>query len=273
MTVDERKVSAKRSTVPGRPIAVLRQAARVGLDLLFPPRCPTCGEAGAGGQLPLCAACTREIEAERATPSCPTCADSVALYEVSEGQCRECRRRPVRVVGSVRVGHYRGRLAHLVRSYKYHRRVELEGLLANWLAEAIEAAPWRDRVEAVVPVPTHWTRRFAQPFYPAEQLTAALVRSTSLPPARILRRVRAGPHQIGLSYKARVENVHGAFALRRGVTLNNARLLLIDDVKTTGATIDECARVLLRSGASDVYAATVVKAGWSRSTGQAIMEM
>jgi predicted amidophosphoribosyltransferase len=74
----------------------------------------------------------------------------------------------------------------------------------------------------------------------------------------VLRRVRGGPHQIGLSHSQRVENVRGAFAMARGVTLRGARLLLVDDVMTTGATLNECAKVLRRGGAAEVYAAVVL---------------
>ena len=155
-----------------------------------------------------------------------------------------------------------------VRSYKYGRREELEPLLGNWLLEAIEASSWRDRIEAIVPVPTHWRRRIKQSVYPAERLASFVADRTDLPQLPILRRTRAGPHQIGLSYTARVKNVRGAFAVRSGVSLNKARLLIIDDVKTTGATVDECARVLRRAGASELYAATIVKAGWLHALGE-----
>jgi ComF family protein len=196
----------------------------------------------------------------------------VALYEVSNGRCSECRRRPVRVTGSVRVGPYRvgsycGPLGHLLRAYKYHRREELEPLLGGWLAEVVEAAPWRNRVEAVVPVPTHWRRRIMRPFYPAERLASFVAKRMGLPLVPILRRTRTGPKQIGLSYTNRVINVHGAFAVRPGVSLDNTRLLIVDDVKTTGATINECARVLRRAGAAELYAAFVVRAGWQQALG------
>ena len=172
------------------------------------------------------------------------------------------------MLGSVRVGHYHACLGHLVRSYKYRRRDELEPMLGGWLLEAIEAAPWRDRIEAIVPVPTHWRRRITRPVYPAERLASFVADRTGLPQMPILRRTRAGPHQIGLSYTARVKNVRGAFALRSGISLNKARLLIIDDVRTTGATIDECAKVLRSAGASELYAATIVKAGWLHALGR-----
>lgn len=97
-----------------------------------------------------------------------------------------------------------------------------------------------------------------------------MARRLNLPLVRVLRRTRAGPHQIGLSYTARAANVRGAFAMRPGVELRDARLLLIDDVRTTGATINECAKVLQASGAAEVYAAVVVAVGIDGPTGVAI---
>ena len=134
-------------------------------------------------------------------------------------------------------------------------------LLGGWLVEAIETAPWRERIEAVVSVPTHWKRRFNRPFHAADALASVVARKVSLPHVPVLRRVRAGPRQIGLSHTERSANVRGAFSIRKGVTLRNARLLLIDDVRTTGATLEECAKVLRRGGAAEVYAAVVLRVG------------
>jgi ComF family protein len=162
------------------------------------------------------------------------------------------------------------RIGQLLRTYKFHAREELGPLLGSWLANVIAGAPWRDRVEGIVAVPTHWRRRIQRPFHAADDLAAIVAEHTALPRLPILKRTRAGPHQIGLNYEERVRNVRGAFALRRGVKLRDTRLLLIDDVKTTGATINECARVLREDGAAEVYAAVVVIAGWNRDTGHGL---
>ena len=205
---------------------------------------------------------------ERREPACPTCGSAVAPFEVSEGRCRECRQRPARVSGTVRVGPYKAYLGQAVRAFKYKGREELGTVLGGWLAKAVEQAPWRERVEAIVSVPTHWRRRLTRPFHAAEPLASVVGRQAGLPRVPILRRVRAGPRQIGLSHTERAKNVLGAFAIRKGVTLRRARLLLIDDVRTTGATIEECAKVLRRNGAAEVYAAVIVTVGWARPGAQ-----
>jgi ComF family protein len=152
-------------------------------------------------------------------------------------------------------------LGVLLRSYKYHAREELGPLLGGWLADVVTNTPWLEHVEAIVSVPTHWTHRLTRPLYAADAIAAVAARQTGLPHVPILRRVRGGKHQIGLTYTERVANVRGVFAIRRRVTLHSARLLLIDDVKTTGATLNECARVLREGGAEVVYAAVIVTAG------------
>ncbi len=217
----------------------------------------------------LCAQCTAAILRERSQRACPRCAASVAKYEVSDGRCAGCRRRRPRVAGTVRVGTYtveagNAGLGVLLRSYKYDAREELGPTLGGWLGDVVSKAPWVEHVEAIVSVPTHWTHRLARPLYVPAAIAAVVARQTGLPHVPVLRRVRGGKHQIGLTYTERVANVRGVFAIRRHVTLQNARLLLIDDVKTTGATLNECARVLREGGAEKIYAAVIVTAGFGQ---------
>lgn len=242
---------------------MFRRAAYSVLDLAFPPLCKACGRPPDSTGNKFCKDCAAAIDKDRRRPSCPTCAATVAPYEVSDGQCSDCRARPQRVAGTVRVGGYHSPVGQLIRALKYQGREALQPLLGEWLADVVDAAPWLGRVEAVVSVPTHWRRRLTRSIYPAEPFGSSVAARTRLPHLPILRRVRAGPHQTGLSYTARAANVRRAFALRRGVILRNARLLLVDDVRTTGATINECARVLRRGGAEEVYAAVVVRVGFS----------
>ncbi|MGD2107970.1 MAG: double zinc ribbon domain-containing protein [Phycisphaerae bacterium] len=234
--------------------------ARRAVDLLFPARCPLCAGPAEGQTTtaPLCADCVPIVQQDRDREACPRCAASVAPYEVTDGRCRWCRRRRVRVRGTVRVGEYSRGVGELVRLFKYRGQERLGCSLGLWLADAARGASWLDRVEAVVSVPTHWRRSLRWPVHAADALAAIVARDIRLPHLPVLHRIKAGPHQIGLSYLDRRRNVRGAFALRRGVALHGARLLLVDDVKTTGATINECAKILRQGGAGEVYAAVLV---------------
>jgi len=203
----------------------------------------------------MCVSCDDAIAKLCGEPACPTCGRGVANYEVNNSLCSDCRHKKPRVDGTVRVGPYADIMQPLVRAFKYQGQEDLLQLFGPKLVNEISQAPWFGRVEAVAMVPTHWRRRMRRPFYAPAALADYVSRSCHLPLVPILKRTRCGPHQIGLSYSARVQNVHGAFALRNGVQLSKARILLIDDVKTTGATMDECARILRRNGVAEVYAA------------------
>ena len=156
-------------------------------------------------------------------------------------------------------------MAHLVKSYKYRGREEIGPILGNWLSKIIQQTHWFDRIEGIVSVPTHWKHRVNRPLYAADKLASFVSDSTGWPHLKILKRTRAGPHQMNLAFKERQQNVRGAFAMQKGITMNGARLLLIDDVKTTGATLEECAKILRKAGAAEIYAAVVVKVDWTGS--------
>jgi ComF family protein len=239
-------------------------------DTLFPSRCLSCRSTEQTDGLGLCGDCRGETLVERSVPSCPRCGASVAEFEVHEGRCGHCRDLRLRVDRMARVGPYSGTLLRLLRAYKYHRHEPAADVLGAWLLTAVRGQPWLDQLEAIVPVPTHWTRRIWRPYYPADVLAQRLAAELKLPLAPLLRRVRAGPRQVGLSHTARVQNVRGAFSLRRGIKLDSARLLLVDDVRTTGATLEECAKVLTQGGAAQVYGAVVVTVGWQHLEGQPI---
>jgi len=264
----------KTQTIPpGSPNTVgtrgmIGRFASHALDLVFPARCSLCSnpiQGHSSGQS-LCVECDALIHKERLYPACPMCGVSVAPFEVSDGRCRQCRPKRPRTRGTVRVGEYRGALAQLVRLYKYRGQERLGPVLGAWLAEGVRLAPWFDRVEGLVAVPTHWRRRMQRPMHAADALAELVGRQTGLPYISVLRRVRAGRHQIGLSYLDRKENVKGAFDIRPGVQLHRARLLLIDDVKTTGATLNECAKILRRAGAAEIYAGVAVVVQWDPQT-------
>lgn len=232
------------------------------VDVVYPPRCRGCGVWGAVDADDLCPSCTVRVLVQIAGPCCPRCGSEVAQFELSEGRCHECRTRSAAVVQTARVGPYEGSLRELLRAYKFHGREGLARLLSRWLSLAIQSHDWLGRIDAVTFVPSHWRHRLAKPLYPARLLAAQAANQLSLPFVPLLRRIHARTHQIGLSYTARQANVRGAFAMAGGVQLSDARLLLIDDVRTTGATLEECARVLREGGASEVFAAVICKADW-----------
>lgn len=237
------------------------------VDLVFPPKCHLCYEVMTEHQNDFCSSCLSDLEEQWDEPSCPRCAASVAPFEVARDKkgrmgCSECRDESLKIDKTVRVGAYQDGLGYLVRQFKYRGREELGPTLGKWLSQIVQQAEWIDRIEAVASVPTHWKHRLSRPLHGAEKLADVVADRLGIPHVPILRRVRAGPHQINLSAAQRIVNVRGAFALQRSVSLRDTRLLLIDDVKTTGATLEECAKVLRKAGAAEIYAAVLVKVNW-----------
>jgi predicted amidophosphoribosyltransferase len=161
----------------------------------------------------------------------------------------------------VRVGRYGGTAGALVRQWKFGERADIEPILCDWLADGVAAATWADRIEAVTFVPTHWRRMIRGRPQLARALARGVARRIDRPCVNLLRRTRSGPRQVGLSYAQRWENVRGAFALRPGTRLAAARVLIVDDVRTTGATLEECARAIRRGDRQcEVYAAVAARA-------------
>jgi ComF family protein len=248
----------------------LRRTAGALIDLVFPPQCLICGAVPDADGIRFCGECERTIARERAQPACPRCAASVAAYEVREGRCSDCRGLRPHVAAMVRVGPYGKLLGHMLRRYKYKDRGDFGTVLSRWLAESVGRAPWLGQVEVVTCVPGHWSRRLIRPTYPAYELATSIARRLDLPFATLIRRTRLGPSQVGLTHAQRVVNVRGAFQVRRGIRFSKANVLIIDDVRTTGATLNECAKVLRRAGADKVFAAVVVRAHPERLASQSL---
>jgi ComF family protein len=243
-----------------------RKILRSLVDVVFPPRCLACTRPLETSENFLCEPCDATIDLLAKHRACPTCASDVAEHALSNDCCRHCRSGPHLVSGTVRGAPYRSTVGDLLRGYKYDGREELEPLMVELLASAIDQAPWRDQIEAIVAVPTHWRRRLSRSIHAAETLALAVASRLQLPTVSALRRVRSGPHQVGLSFAKRAENVRGAFAKAPGVTLHAPTILLVDDVRTSGATMNECARVLRKAGAERVYAAVVARVGFEEKS-------
>jgi ComF family protein len=158
---------------------------------------------------------------------------------------------------------YEGALRDIIHAFKYGARRSLAAPLAALMRTQADAVHLFDGVDAIVPVPLHRVRQRTRGFNQAEDLARAL--QLRAPVLRALRRIRATPPQTALPAAQRHRNVRGAFALARRVEavpgLLEARcVLLVDDVSTTGATLEACARVLKAGGVQEVRAITAGRA-------------
>ena len=149
-----------------------------------------------------------------------------------------------------------GPLRELIHLYKYGKVQTLAGPLSDLLASAL---PRDQRFDAVAPAPLHWRRRWLRGFNQAGLLARGLSKRTGIPLLRALRRIRSTETQAGLSNTARRRNVTGAFQARRRAAITGKRILLVDDVMTTGSTGAACAIALKRAGAAHVTLLTVAR--------------
>lgn len=229
------------------------------LDVVYPRGCLLCGAAVDGESAFFCTGCERKLRYERAQPVCPRCGHGVGPFGVREGYCFMCRRGKPHLDRLARVGPYRGATGKLVRVFKYAHRDELGGHLGTLLAEAIDLTDWAASADALVYVPTHWRHSIGRAYYAPKVLARSVARFTGLPQAPVLRRVAAGPSQLAVPRSQRARNIRGQFGVIPGARVRGARLCLLDDVSTTGATLNECARVLKKAGAAAVYGAVLAK--------------
>ena len=148
----------------------------------------------------------------------------------------------------------------LVHALKYGDRLDLAPMMGRWMATA--GRPLTAEADAIIPVPLHWRRYWARRFNQSALLAEAIAKASQVPLVLgALKRVKATPQQVGLSQSARALNVQGAFRVSPSgkAAVAGRRLILVDDVITTGATVDACARALLRAGAAEVNVLTFAR--------------
>jgi len=153
-------------------------------------------------------------------------------------------------------GSYEEELRELIHLFKYGRIRTLAGALGRLLVRAL---PVGERFDAVVPVPLHWWKRWQRGFNQSDLLARHVARRLMVPVKRCVRRVKRTGAQAGLTNAKRRSNVAGAFRAKGGRPLEGLRVLLIDDVMTTGATASACARALKSGGAKYVALLTVAR--------------
>jgi len=234
----------------------MKQYAASLLDAVCPNWCELCnGEIKGAGCV--CTACAIELGSRFHQPFCKRCGASIGPFGSSD-PCSNCPPHRPAFDCVIRVAAYEGQWRTLIQRFKYTtRRRQLE-LLADELAGAIQRSDLYDTIDACTVTPTCWRHRLARPFYPAEHLAALTAKRCRIPLARLLGR-RFSPHQTGLTATARIANVRGKFFLLPGRRLIGARICLIDDVLTTGATVSQCARVLKSAGAAHVCVAVLAR--------------
>lgn len=243
--------SQERASLAARGWYGMRAAFRFALDVALPPLCPSCREPlgdGAG----LCASCWSKLSLIE-PPYC-TRLGIPFTYDPGPGLLSmEAIANPPSYDRARAAVRYDDVARALVHAFKYGDRLDLAPMMGRWMARA--GRELVDGADALVPVPLHWRRLWARRFNQSAALAAAIGGPAEVPVLHgALNRVRATPQQVGLSKAQRADNMQGAFrvAPERKADIAGRRLVLVDDVLTSGATAEASARALLRAGAAHV---------------------
>lgn len=224
------------------------------VDLVFPPRCPLCG-AGIAGQTGLCAGCWNEL-AIPGEPCCELCQRPFGASMPDGSICAPCLASPPRHDGIAAGTLYNDASRKLVLTFKHGGRIALAPMLARFMLARLPQAVGPGWL--VVPVPLHrwrlWRRGYNQAALLSREL--ARVRGANLLVDGLVRRKQTPPLG-GLGRKARARALSGAIAInpRRAARIKGARIVLVDDVLTSGATTSACVSALKRAGAAEVVIA------------------
>lgn len=228
--------------------------------LLWPAVCANCGDRIIKTGESLCGMCWNQLLTCTAGDYCPRCGRDASLYGLVAGACAACRQQDLYFDGIARAGVYTEAMQQMILAFK-HDRTELASVLGPLADAALQGSRFYSDIELFAPVPLHWTRRLRRGYNQSYLIAKRL----SHPRARIctdlvrVRRTRAQP--VAATIPARARNVAGAFAVREDHRFAGKAVCLVDDIKTSGATLNECAKTLKDAGASRVYALVLAVAG------------
>jgi ComF family protein len=234
------------------------------LDLLYPPICALCRVNLSDGRA-LCGPCDQDLP-RLSFPFCQRCGEAFQGQIEDEFVCPNCSDLKF-AFEFARASLVRDeRTLEMIHRFKYSRELHLAKDLGRLATESFAdprltislAERW-----PLVPVPLHRQRLQHRHFNQAEEICRVLARHTGLPQIKALKRIRPTEHQTRLSRAQRMENLRGAFAMtragRRQIEKSPAGVVLVDDVFTTGSTVDECSKILRRAGFQKVFVITVMR--------------
>lgn len=228
--------------------------------LLWPAVCSGCGGSVFEGDNNLCRNCWDELLGCTGGDYCRRCGKDVSRYAIINGSCPDCQGTEIYFDGIARGGVYKDALQRMILSFK-NGRTELDTVLGFLGNAALEGSGFINEIELFVPVPLHWTRRLIRGYNQSLIIAGKLRRSSAKINNELVRIRRTRSQPTMASAAARARNVSGAFGVRRGHSFGGRKVCLVDDIKTTGATLNECAKTLKQAGAEKVFALVLAVAG------------
>jgi ComF family protein len=236
----------------------MNAAGRALISLLYPPCCEACGGAVEHPRY-LCDACAAGAVRIQA-PFCNVCSEPFRGAIGGPFTCANCAGRRFHFTCAAACYRSEGVVRDFIHRFKYGREYRLRHPLAAWAAEALDDERIRKgRVDALVPVPLFRARQRHREFNQAAEVARLVGKRAGIPVSDCLLRTRNTTSQVMRDRKMRMENLRNAFAMRNSVDVRGRHLVLVDDVLTTGSTLDECALVLLEAGAASVRGITVAR--------------
>jgi len=247
-----------------RALTLTRQASGFALQslnqLLWPAACINCRENICETDNGLCNKCWNELLVCTGADYCPRCGRDASRAAQLEGLCPDCQGKEIHFDQIARAGIYAQSLQKMILDFK-NGKTELDSVLGFLANSALQGSGFYNDIELFVPVPLHWSRRLARGYNQSQVLIKKLKHPTA--PIRTnlvrIRRTKAQPTMT--SPTARARNVAGAFAVRCGHDFTGRKICIVDDIKTTGATLNECAKTVKQAGAAKVFALVLAVAG------------
>ncbi len=240
-----------------------RQVVRFALEgfnhLLWPAVCDCCGTSILESDKRLCRDCWDELLECTAGDYCPGCGKDASKYAIIDGRCANCQNAKLHFDGIARGGVYDGTLRDLILAFKFHDRTEFAANLNVLADSALQGSVFRDEIDMLVPVPLHWRRMIGRG-YNQSHIICKGMQSPSVRVNTDLVRIRYTQRQWNLSPAKRRKNVAGAFAVRKDHNFSGKNICLVDDITTSYATLNECAKTLKAAGAEKVFACVVAVA-------------
>src|SRR5947208_87716 len=228
-------------------------------SLLYPPVCAICRANVRAGEY-LCDECEAKV-VRIVAPFCQKCSEPFEGAITGEFTCANCAHRTIHFDAAVAAYRSRGIVRQIIHDFKYGHQIHLRHLVTRWLTAAFDDPRLRGRrFDVIIPVPLHPARKRERGFNQASLLAELLSAQISIQSKPLLERIRYTTTQTALDRTERMENLHNAFRLRKNTNVRDLRVLLIDDVLTTGSTLNECARILKGAGAISAHAATAARA-------------
>jgi competence protein ComFC len=230
------------------------------IQLFWPSVCINCHKNNSETENSFCKECWNQLIVCTGSDYCTHCGRDISVAGIIEGSCPDCYGKELYFDAIARAGIYSNILQQIILSFK-SGKTEFDSILGFLANSAFQGSIFHKDIDFFVPVPLHWTRRLVRGYNQSKIIAARI----NHPTAKIntdlvrIRKTKAQPSMT--SPAARAKNVSGAFAVRSDHHFEGKNICLIDDIKTTGATLNECARTLKEAGAAKVFALVLAVAG------------